>query len=112
MQSYKLDGRLVDKPELKEVKDTVVANFTVASDSHMKDADGKTRTDFVRVQLWNNRARVFAENHEKGSRVLLTGAIKTSEYKKDDKSVRVPNFAADDFTFVETKAQTQARAAK
>lgn len=113
MQNYKLDGRLVEKPELKTTdKGTVYAKFTVASDSHMKNVDGKIRTDFIQGQIWNNRAKAFAEHHEKGSRVLLTGTIQTSEYEKEGKKVRAFSFAADDFTFVETKAQTQARVAK
>lgn len=112
MQNIQLNGRLTAKPELKEVNGSTVANFTIASESHYKDASRKNRVDFINCELWNGRAKAFAENHEKGSRVSVTGQIKTNTVAKDGKNKTYFSFAVDSFEFVESKAQTQARAAK
>ena len=113
MQTNKIDGRLTTKPELQQANGTYLTNFVIASDSHMKGADGKTRTDFFRCELWGNRAKAFVENHEKGSQTYVVGTVKTSQYVDDqNKRQQRTVLTVTDFSFVETKAQTQKLAEK
>lgn len=109
MQSIKIEGRLTAKPELQTVNGSYLTNFSIASDSHIKK-NGQVRTEFFRAELWGNRAKAFVENHEKGSRTYIEGTIKTNVYMDDNnKRQQRDVIAVNDFSFVETKAQTQVR---
>lgn len=117
MNIIKVDGRLTKKPELTTTPSgAVVTNFIVASDSHMKGSDGKSRVDYMPCTLWNKQAEAFVNNMEKGSRVLLSGSLKTSVVEKQGDTgthkIKYTSVSVNNFEFVETKAQTQARAAK
>lgn len=81
-----LIGNLTADPELKFTPSgAAVANFTVASTPRTMDRqsnewkDGETL--FMRCAIWREAAENVAESLTKGSRVLVTGRLKSRSYE-------------------------------
>lgn len=86
-----LVGNLTDEPELKFTPSgAAVANFTVASTPRTFDRqtnewrDGDTL--FVRCAAWRQLAENVAGSLKKGTRVIVTGALKVRNYERPDGS--------------------------
>lgn len=85
-------GRVGADPELTTVgqNGAVVANFSVATTSRVKDKatqqwqDGDTT--WYECSAWRDQAENIAATLRKGSQVLLTGRVKTRKYTKGDGS--------------------------
>src|SRR5690606_7667665 len=84
-----LIGNLTDDPELKFTPSgAAVANFTVASTARTFDRqtnewkDGDTL--FIRCSAWRQLAENVAGSLTKGTRVIVTGALKVREYERQD----------------------------
>lgn len=80
MNTVALVGNLCSEVELRHTnsgKD--VANFRLAVDRPGKDAGA----DFITVSTWNGSAKACAEYLVKGSRVAVTGSIRTRSWEQD-----------------------------
>jgi single-strand DNA-binding protein len=80
-----ITGNVVQDPELRFTPSGVaVANFTVASTPRSFDRqsnewkDGETL--FVRCSVWKDAAENVAESLQRGSRVIVTGRLKSRTY--------------------------------
>jgi single-strand DNA-binding protein len=80
-----LIGNLTSDPELRFTPSgAAVANFTVASTPRAFDRqsnewkDGETL--FVRCSVWRDAAENVAESLQRGSRVIVTGRLKSRSY--------------------------------
>jgi single-strand DNA-binding protein len=81
-----LIGNLTNDPELRFTPSgAAVANFTVASTPRMFDRqsnewkDGETL--FMRCSIWRDAAENVAESLQRGSRVIVTGRLKSRSYE-------------------------------
>lgn len=79
MNNIILKGRLTKSPETRNTESgKVVTSITVACDT------GKDRpADFINCVAWEKTAELIDKYFDKGSEILLTGALKNRSY--DDK---------------------------
>ena len=78
-------GRLVDKPEVKELESgKKVTNLTLAVQRSYKNQDGEYETDFVDCTLWNHVAEATSEYCKKGDLVAVKGRLETNVYERED----------------------------
>jgi single-strand DNA-binding protein len=73
-------GNLGKDPEVKQVKDTQVAEFSLASRT------GKDETTWINCAVWGARADVVAKYLYKGAKVTVVGSGKLRTYEKNDGS--------------------------
>lgn len=94
-------GRLIKDCELAftQGKGTAIAKFTIAVDDGFGD---KKTTDFIPIVVWGKQGEAVANYTQKGSKVRVTGKIKTRSYDAKDGSKRyVTEVVADMFNGVE-----------
>jgi single-strand DNA-binding protein len=82
-------GTLTADVELRFTPNGVaVANFTVATNDRRFDKTSNEWVDgsatFLRCTLWRQAAENATESLSKGTRVLLTGALRQREWQTDD----------------------------
>lgn len=94
-------GYLVGDPDLRFTQSgSAVANFTVASTPRSFDKqandwkDGETL--FLRASVWRDAAENVAESLSKGSRVIVTGRLKSRSYEKDGQKRTVTELEVDE----------------
>ena len=94
-------GNLTTDPELRFTPSgAAVANFTVAStprtfDKHSNEwKDGETL--FMRCSVWRDAAENVAESLARGTRVIVTGRLRSRSYEKDGEKRTVIEMDADE----------------
>jgi len=98
MNSVNLVGRLGGDPELKTVGDSVVANFSIATDRREK---GEKVTDWHRCSLWGKSAQVLSDNLKKGDVLGVTGAVTYRKYtNKDGVEATATEIKCNNFSFI------------
>lgn len=96
-------GNLGSDPEIRQVGETKVANFNIATSEKYKKRDGTTveETEWHRIELWGNQAELAEKYLKKGNTVYIEGKIKTEEYiDKDGIARRTVKIKGDTMTFV------------
>ena len=81
-----LTGNLTDDPELRFTPNGVaVANFRLAVDQRVWDADGwkDGEPSYFRVSVWRDQAEHVAASLAKGDRVMVSGYLRARSYEKD-----------------------------
>lgn len=78
-------GNLGANPEVKELGDQKLANFSIGISETWKDklGDKKQSTEWVNCVVWGNLASVVEKYLKKGSKVYIEGKLKTDSYEKD-----------------------------
>lgn len=71
-------GNLGKDPEVKQVKDTQVAEFSLAART------GKDETTWINCAVWGKRADVVKQYLHKGDKVTVAGSGKLTTYQKKD----------------------------
>lgn len=80
-----LVGRLVKDPELRKTNsDMSVANFTLAVDNTMKEADGTRGTLFIDCRVFGNKAENLCKYNKKGSKVAIDGSLNQRKFERKD----------------------------
>lgn len=78
-------GNLTGDPELRQVNDQMVVNFTIASTPRVFDRKSNQWKDgaalFLRCALWREAADNVAQSLTKGSRVIVTGKLSQRSYE-------------------------------
>jgi single-strand DNA-binding protein len=75
-----LTGNLVGEVETRQFDgDRVMGKFTIAVD---RIGDKKGGTDFVRIVVWNTQATNTARYCGKGSKVQVSGRLRSGSYNK------------------------------
>ena len=77
MTSMTITGRFTRDIEVKEFGDHKVIENTVASD------EGRDKTTFMDVKIWNKQAEVVEKYLAKGSFVILNGRVEQENWEKD-----------------------------
>jgi single-strand DNA-binding protein len=80
-----LIGRLGRDPEVRNVGDSQVARFSVATSRQWTDKAGQKqeRTQWHNCQAWGKLAELAQRFLAKGRRVYIEGEIEYREYEKD-----------------------------
>lgn len=98
-----LEGRLVQKPELKGVKEKTYCNFTIALNGAKKET-----TYFISCWAWENTAKNLVAFCDKGSLIGLRGRLSTRTYQnKEGKNVLIYEVVADEINFLESKTKKE-----
>lgn len=85
-------GNLVDDPELRYTPNgAAVANFRVAVNRRFQDPSGQWKdgeTSFFRINAWRTLAENVAESLTKGSRVIVTGRLRSRSWENPEGETR------------------------
>lgn len=111
MNRVSLVGRLTAKPELRMTNNQIpFTRFSLAVNRNFSNSQGERGADFINIIAWRKQAEVICNYLDKGSLISVGGRIQTGSYDdKDGKRVYSYDVVVDDFQFLETKAQAQAR---
>jgi single-stranded DNA-binding protein len=78
-------GNLTDDPELRFTQNgTPVANFRLAVNQRVKEADGTWRdgeASYFKVNVWRDQAENVAESLGKGNRAVVLGRLRTRSWE-------------------------------
>jgi single-strand DNA-binding protein len=81
-------GNLTDDPELRFTQNgTPVANFRLAVNQRVKEADGSWRdgdASFFKVNAWRDLAENVAESLGKGNRAVVLGRLRTRSWETNE----------------------------
>jgi len=89
-------GNVGREPELRQVGENTVANFSLATtDRRFKDKDGKPRTEWHNVSAWGKLAEIIGQYVNKGTTLYLEGRIQTRSYDKEGVKVYRTEVIAD-----------------
>lgn len=79
-------GNLGGDPEVRQVGETKVANFNIATSESYNDKQGNKvdKTEWHRIELWGGLAGIAEQYLRKGNSVYVEGKISTEEYTDKD----------------------------
>lgn len=107
MNKVILIGRLTKDPETGTTKgqtQTAYARFTLAVDRPYKDASGNKQADFISCQAFGKTADFIGVYFSKGSKLAVSGWIKTGSYQANDgRTVYTTDVIVEDAEFCESK---------
>lgn len=101
-----LQGFLGQDPETREVNQTSVTNFSMATSERYTDKNGEkqTVTTWHRVVAWGKQGEVIAKYFKKGDPILVTGSIQKRDYEdKEGQKRQAVDIKLDGFEFVPQK---------
>lgn len=107
MNKVVLIGRLTRDPELRYTSSNIPsATFSLAVNRPFQNQNGVREADFISIVMWRKLAETAKKYLSKGSLIAVEGRIQTRNYDgADGKKVYVTEVVADNFEFLETKAQ-------
>lgn len=81
-----LIGNLGADPEMKYLEGgAVIARFNMAtSESYTKNGEKITQTEWHRIELWDNLAKIAEQYLKKGDTAYIEGKIRTEEWQDKD----------------------------
>ena len=81
-----LIGNLGKDPEVRELQNGKVANFTLATSHKWKDKEGnkKEETEWHNVTVYGGLASIVGSYLHKGSKAYVEGRLKTRSYEDKD----------------------------
>lgn len=95
-----LVGRLTKMPELKEVKDKKVCEFTIATNRvNGKDAD------FINCVVWNNQAENLCKYQVKGNIIGVIGELRVDSYEIEGNKRYKTYVMVNNIEFLESKKE-------
>lgn len=101
-----LQGRLVADPELRYTSSGIaVANFRVASDRDVKDANGERQADFINVVAWRKGGEFVAQYFRKGDMIVLEGRLQSRSYEDNGRRVYITEIVMEHAYFGGPKKQ-------
>lgn len=114
MNNVQLIGRLTKDVDLRYVNTAngqmAIARFTVAIDRAPKQ-DGTKEADFISCQAWGKRAETIQQHFGKGSRIAVTGSIRTGSYvNQQGATVYTTDVEVNGFDFLDAKTAQQPNA--
>ena len=95
-------GRVGKQPEIKQVGDSKVANFSLATSEKFKDKSGNKveNTEWHNVVFWGKQAELIEQYVGKGDELYIEGSIKTETYEKDGEKRYATKIKGSAITFV------------
>jgi len=103
-----LIGRLGQDPEVKDVGDSKVANFSIATNDTWKDKKGEKqeKTEWHSCQAWGRLADLAAMYLFKGNQVYVEGALQTREWTKNNEKRYTTEIKVFKIEFLESKSSS------
>lgn len=85
-----LIGNLGKDPEIRQVGESRVANFSLATSEKYKNKAGETITDveWHNIAVWGKSADIAEKYLKKGSQIYLEGQVKTRTWDDKDGNKR------------------------
>ncbi len=82
---------------VKEVNNSKVANFSLATSEKYKDKQGQqvVNTEWHRIEIWRGGAEIAEKYVKKGITLYVEGKITTKSYEKDGVKQYVTSIIAD-----------------
>lgn len=114
MNKVILMGRLTRDPEVRyTTSGSAVATYSLAVNRPYKNAEGKQEVDFINCVAIGKRGE-FAEKYlRKGTQILVSGSIQTSNYvNKDGNKVYKTDILVDTHEFAGGKSESQSATPK
>lgn len=105
MNKVILIGNLGKDPEVRQVKDTSVAQFSLATTTGFGD---NKKTQWHNVTLWGKTAEVAGQYLKKGNRVCIVGEINYREYEKDGEKKFFTEIVGRELEMLTAKAEAEA----
>ena len=107
MNNVSLIGNLTRDIELKmTTTNKGIVNFTLAVSRKSKNAQGEYETDFINCIAWEKTADLLNKYTRKGSKIGVTGEIRTRNYEdKDGKKVYITEILVNGVTLISKLAQ-------
>lgn len=102
MNQFNGIGNLTRDPETNTTQNgTAYCKFVIAI-NRPKDPEGKSEADFINCRAYGNRANVIAQYCKKGSKLGVTGKLRTFTYADRETGEKKRGFEilVDDFTFL------------
>lgn len=95
-------GRVGKEPEIRQVGDNKVANFSIATSEKFKDKSGNKveNTEWHNVVFWGKQAELIEQYVHKGDELYIEGSIKTETYEKDGEKRYAVKIKGSVITFV------------
>lgn len=115
MNNVQLIGRLTADVDLRyfpgQNGDQAKASFRIAVDRPAKP-DGTHDADFINCIAWGRRAEVIADHFHKGSKIAISGRIRTGSYQNQQgATVYTFDIEVMELDFLDPKAAQQPNAA-
>ena len=89
MNSVVLKGNLTKDVEISTTNSgVIVARFSIAVQRKFLNANGERDVDFINCVAWRNTAEFISKYFNKGSQILIRGAIQTRTYDAQDGTKR------------------------
>ena len=96
-------GRLTADPEYREVGESQVANFTIATDTGYGE---RKATLFTKCAAWGKQAELINGSFKKGNRILVTGEMQPKNWEnKNGDTVYDVQVNVRNFNFVDPKEE-------
>lgn len=98
-------GRLTKDPDLKTLPSSgkSVVNFSLAVNGY------KDSVEYVNLVAFDKAADIIAQYMTKGSRMMVSGNLKTRKWEKDGQKHSVAEFIVRDFQFLDSKSDAPAQ---
>lgn len=88
MNKVILVGRLTKNPELKNLNETAVTNFTIAVNRNFKNKDDQYEADFINCIAFKAIGEFINKYFLKGQMIAVSGRIQTRNYEDKDGNKR------------------------
>ncbi len=102
LNTVSLLGNLGADPELKQGPKGPVLKLRLATEHSWKNKETnerESRTEWHRLAMFGTRAEAVAKYLHKGSRVMITGHLRTSSYEKEGQKHYSTEVIVDDLYF-------------
>lgn len=88
MNKVELTGRIANDLEIRKTQtNKSVLNFSLAVDRGYKKEDGTKAVDFIKIQVWDQKAEYLMNYAEKGSLVGVVGNLRVDTYQREGQMV-------------------------
>lgn len=113
MNQTTIVGRVSTEPELKYTTSGIAhLSFNVAVEDGV-DAQGKKKTQFIRVRAWRKAAETHATNMTKGLLVSIVGSLNSRNYERQvgNETIRLndTHVVAETIRYLESRNQVDER---
>lgn len=107
-----ITGNLVRDPEIRKTQNGHdVCNFTVATRTNQRDANGEYESAFIQVSVFGRQASTASTYLKKGSKIGVVGPFSTRDYVSKDGTAKVAlQVTADRFEFLSSVEEDAAQA--
>lgn len=109
MNKSVLVGNLTKDPEIRVTNgDISVCTFMLAVNRPFSNSQGEREADFIPIVVWRQQAENCSKYLQKGSKVAVSGSIRTRTYEAQDGTKRyTTEVVADEVQFLSTKGTSE-----